>query len=309
VIRERRDGDDAAIARIVREIAPGWVMSERGVRHMWLTSPARGRRCDWVCEADGVLVGRASADLELGLDRDDVAYVGVMVRPAWRGRGLGAALYEAAFAHAVEIGARRLLAQAPDEHSARRFAEHRGFRHTMTRRLSRLDPREVDASALPELAAAKQAEGFTLAPFTALRDRPELLYAVEAEASLDEPADEQVTDLPLDDWLARGWGNPDLSLEGSFAVVHEGKPVTIARLEVDAEGKRALNGFTGTLRAYRGLRLARLAKLASIAWAAENGIDSIVTENDETNAPMLAVNVSLGYRPYAAWLAYVNDLE
>jgi RimJ/RimL family protein N-acetyltransferase len=76
---------------------------------------------------------------------------------------------------------------------------------------------------------------------------------------------------------------------------------------VDLEGDRAGNGFTGTLRAYRGRGLARLAKLASIAWAAEQAIDSIVTENDETNAPMLAVNTSLGYRPFATWLSFVKD--
>lgn len=309
MIRERRDGDDAAIAQIVREVAPGWVMSERGVRHMWLTTPARARRRDWVCEAGGEVVGRSTADLELGLDRHDVAHVGVMVRQAWRGRGFGAALFEPASAHAVEIGARRLLAEAPDEPSSRRFAESRGFRHTTTRRLSRLDPSEVDTSALPALAAAKRAEGFTLAPFTEFRERPEQIHAVDAEASRDEPADEPLTDLRFDDWLARTWGYPDLSHGGSFAVVHEGRPVAIAILGVDAEGGRAWNSFTGTLRAYRGRRLARLVKLASIAWAVENGIDSIVTENDETNAPMLAVNVSLGYRPFATWLSYVKDLE
>jgi GNAT superfamily N-acetyltransferase len=307
-LRPRRASDDPAVARIIREVAQGWIASERAVRHRRVTMPERARRADWVWEADGEAVGWGSASLELDRERQDVADVDVMVRPSWRGRGIGGALYEAGEAHALELGAGRLLTSVEDEPSACRFAERRGFRRTMTKRLSSVDPRDVDAAALASLSAAKEAEGFSPAPFTAFRECPELVHAVDAEASLDEPADEPITSLPLDDWLTRHWNHPDLSHEGSFAVVHDGRPVAITMLIVDVEGGRALNGFTGTLRAYRGRGLARLAKLASIAWAAEHGIVSIATDNDETNAPMLAVNVSLGYRPYAAWFSYVKDV-
>jgi GNAT superfamily N-acetyltransferase len=279
------------------------------VRHRRLTTPARARRRDWVWEEGGEAVGVSSAGLDLWAERADVAHVNVMVRPAWRGRGIGAALYDAIHAQMVDLGVRRVLSEADDEPVARGFAERRGFRHTMTRRLSSLDPREVDSSGLEALAAEKEAEGFTLCPFAAFRDRPELVHAVDAEASLDEPADEPQKGLPLEEWVARHWRDPDLTHEGSYVLVHDGRPVSMTMLVVDLEGGRALNGFTGTLRAYRGRGLAKLAKLASIVWAAQHGIVSIATENDETNAPMLAVNVSLGYRPYAAWLSYVRDLE
>jgi GNAT superfamily N-acetyltransferase len=279
------------------------------VRHRRLTTPARARRRDWVWEEGGEAVGVSSAGLDLWAERADVAHVNVMVRPAWRGRGIGAALYDAIHAQMVDLGVRRVLSEADDEPVARGFAERRGFRHTMTRRLSSLDPREVDPSGLEALAAEKEAEGFTLSPFAAFRDRPELVHAVDAEASLDEPADEPQKGLPLEEWVARHWRDPDLTHEGSYVLVHDGRPVSMTMLVVDLEGGRALNGFTGTLRAYRGRGLAKLAKLASIVWAAQHGIVSIATENDETNAPMLAVNVSLGYRPYAAWLSYVRDLE
>jgi GNAT superfamily N-acetyltransferase len=308
-LRPRCADDDSAIARIIREVARSWIASERAVRHRRLTTPERARRADWVWDAEGAAVAWGSASLELDRERDDVADIHVMVREAWRGRGIGAALYEQAYAHAVELGARRLLTSVEDEPPARRFAERRGFHHTMTSRVSRVDPREVDASALASLSAAKEAEGFSLAPFTVFHDRPELVHAVDAEASLDEPADEPLTSVPLDEWLTRHWAHPDLSHEGSFAVVHDRRPVAITMLIADLEGSRALNGFTGTLRAYRGRGLARLAKLASIAWAAEHGIVSIVTDNNETNAPMLAVNVSLGYRPFAASFSYVKDVE
>ena len=58
-----------------------------------------------------------------------------------------------------------------------------------------------------------------------------------------------------------------------------------------------MNWMTGTRRAYRGRGLALAVKLASIEWAAANGITRMLTFNDATNAPMLAVNRRLGYEP------------
>ena len=54
--------------------------------------------------------------------------------------------------------------------------------------------------------------------------------------------------------------------------------------------------MTATLpRPTRGLALA--AKVASARWAAANGFERILTENDQANAGMLAINRRLGYRP------------
>ena len=50
-------------------------------------------------------------------------------------------------------------------------------------------------------------------------------------------------------------------------------------------------------------------KLASVRWAAENGITQLVTTNDETNGPMLAVNRRLGYEPAGRRVEYALDLE
>jgi GNAT superfamily N-acetyltransferase len=309
MIRERTPEDDAAIAQIIREVAPGWVTTERGVRHRRLTTLERARRGDWLVEADGQVVGWSSGAVKTDGDRDDVAWANVFVRPAWRRRGIGAELWQPLEAHLDGLGARRVLTDGPDAPETLAFAEHRGFRHTMTTRLSSLDPQVVDGAVVAALSAEKAREGFTLAPFAAFEDSPELIHAVDAEASLDEPADEPITNWPLDEWLQSNWFQPDLSHEGSFVVVHEGRPVALAEVRVDLEGGRAANGFTGTLRDYRGRGLARLAKLASIAWLRDRGVRTLVTQNDETNAAMLAVNRRLGYRPGESWLAYVRDAD
>ncbi len=49
-------------------------------------------------------------------------------------------------------------------------------------------------------------------------------------------------------------------------------------------------------------------KVAVSEWARERGIKYIYTGNDLTNAPMLAINTRLGFRPLAASVELVKDL-
>jgi hypothetical protein len=126
--------------------------------------------------------------------------------------------------------------------------------------------------------------------------RLEDVYTVDLETTRDLPLEVPIADMPLAEWIEQHWRHPQLTLEGSLAVLHQGRPVTIA--VVRTEGDRALNDMTGTLRPFRGRGLARLVKLCQLEWSARNGIVSVVTENDATNAPMLAVNRRLGYRAF-----------
>ena len=57
----------------------------------------------------------------------------------------------------------------------------------------------------------------------------------------------------------------------------------------------------------RGIGRGIAVKLASIAWARENGIREMVTDNDETNAPMLAINRSLGFRPSGRRVEFLRE--
>jgi GNAT superfamily N-acetyltransferase len=66
--------------------------------------------------------------------------------------------------------------------------------------------------------------------------------------------------------------------------------------------------MTGVRRAYRGRGLARLVKVASLRRARERGLTEAYTGNDESNVPMLRVNASLGYQPYATQWRLVRDL-
>lgn len=309
MIRELRDSDLAGVVVLQEELYPEWLNDVAALRHSLASTSPRAYARRLVAVEDGDVVGWAGAERNLYTERTDVAFASVAVRERSRGRGIGSALYDEIAAHLVEHGARRWLAESRDDERSRRFAAARGFTHTMTRRLSKLDPRAVDLSGFEALRRRKEREGFRVVPMSEFRERPEAIYAIDLETSRDIPLDEPIADVRYDDWERRHWRHPLLSLAGSQVVVHEGSPVSFAMLRAQPRARKAVNDMTGTLREFRGRGLARLAKLASIQWAAASGITQIVTENDETNAPMLALNVSLGYRPFATWLAYVRDLE
>jgi GNAT superfamily N-acetyltransferase len=200
------------------------------------------------------------------------------------------------------IGARRLLAEAAVD-AGRAFLERRGFEARQTRRYSRVDPREVDASGLPALRDDKASEGFAVVPLADCR--PEDVYAVDMATTPDVPTAVEFAAMPFEDWVTRFWRGPQLRRDGSFAVTHDGRPVSITLLR--SEGDRAMNDMNGTLREYRGRGLARLLKLHQLEWAARDGLVSVMTENDERNAPMLAVNTRLGYRRFLELTTYARE--
>ncbi len=137
---------------------------------------------------------------------------------------------------------------------------------------------------------------------------PRLVYEVDTQASLDIPLVEQFNEMPYEEWVQHVLEQPQFAADGSFCAMVDGVAAATAFLNVDRETGRALNMFTGTLRAYRGRGLARAVKLAVTNWAAENGVTQIVTMNDESNAPMLAVNRSLGYRPAGREVDWLREL-
>jgi GNAT superfamily N-acetyltransferase len=134
------------------------------------------------------------------------------------------------------------------------------------------------------------------------------VFELHAETLADAPADTPLDAIDYDAWFRNEWTYPDISDEGSFVGLDGGRPVAITLLVVDTVGATAATAFTGTARSHRGRGLARLVKLGSVAWAAAHGIERMLTGNDATNAPMLAVNRRLGYRQVSEHYSYVKEL-
>ena len=303
MIRSLKDEDAAAVAAVRIAVEPHQVETAATVRQRATRGIEREQRRDWVAEVEGAIVGSAWAGFEWSVPTPGKGRFWIGVLPAWRGRGIGGSLFERAEAYLRERSAWRLRTAAlAGDAGSTRFLERRGFEQADVVRVSAL---ELAGASLPE---ARAGEGVLLAPLRDARHREHDLYEICAAGELDMPGDEPETELSLDDWRLDDYGSPALTDEGSFVALHHGRAVALSFLTVDPERRLAYNLMTATLPAYRRRGLALAVKTAAARWAAANGYERIVTENDEMNAGMLAVNDRLGYRPLQNRVRWVLEL-
>ena len=292
MVREGTSGDFGSATELLNSIWTHRVGSERGLRHAADSEPPYAHRRYWAAEDDGRLAGWATAAIEYQ-SAERPGFLQVSVAPESRRAGVGTALLECCEAHLAGLRVATVLSfTAPDE-ASQKFATAHGFRHTNTNRISGVDPRTIEPRSAPP--------GIELRPLASLD--PRKVYELDAESMRDVPGEVAMDDVSFEQWLEDYWRHPDMDLDASVAAVIDDRPVSFSHLRV-APGGRAVTDMTGTLRAYRGRGLALLAKRATLVNAADSGVELVLTENDETNGPMLRVNEHLGYRPVGSTLSW-----
>ncbi len=288
--------DASELVELVRETSPTAVITVDSLLHQLSTVPERSQSRTWVAEADGRVVGRVACFLSLFASSSRMAGLPVAVREEHRGRGIGTALYEVGLAHAHAIGAEQLLVNFHENDAGVAFARRRGFAQVRAETESALDPR---------LVTARPPAGVDLRPMTTID--PRLAYDIDMETTADMPATEPFEGMAYEEWEEHVLRHPLLAPAGSFVALVDGEAAALSLLTADPESGRAMSWMTGTRRAYRGRGLALAVKLASIEWAAANGITRMLTFNDATNAPMLAVNRRLGYDPIGRRVEWLKE--
>ncbi len=292
--------DDAdAGAALLTAAQPDGLATAAGIRHRIRSIPPEARYSAWIDEHDDLARGWATCGLEWMSTITGDAFCHVAVHPDHRGRGVGSALWASVARHLEEIGARRVLAEALDEAAAIAFATARGFSVTASTTILALDPRSLPEPGVPPA-------GVELHSFRSLGDDLEAAYRADYETTLDEPGDHDSAGMTFEAWLAATVRNPTFSLDASSVVAVDREIVGSTLLYVDEATGRALNGGTGVTRTHRGRGLATLMKRHALAEAARLGVTRVITQNDEGNAAMLAINARLGYRPVSKRLRLVR---
>lgn len=285
-IRRTEERDAAAVVRLQMDTNPTLVMTPETWVHRRLTIPKRAQELPLVAEVAGEIVGYGLAGFNYGVPGSTTAHVYVTVAEGHRRRGIGGQVYKRLDTHAHVIGGTARQVMLFERPEATAFAAARGFVEARVAYPATVDPRtlELEPPADVELASFADVD-------------PRALHRVDEEASKDEPAVEPMESFPYEEWLDETLRHPGVTTEGSFVALVDGVPSSFSMLYVAPASRRASNGFTATLRAHRGRGLALACKIAALRWAAASGYESVVTANDDTNAPMLAINRRLGYRP------------
>ncbi len=292
--------DDVAHAAALRQRAwPESIVTEEGMRHWLAGVPARAQQALLAWEDRGQLLGWAHAARAWWHPDPDAGILSVTVDPSRRGEGIGSALAEAADLHLSLLAVRTTRGRSLDEPAARALASSRGFTEVAAMTVSEVDPRTVEPRPVPA--------GVELVPLADLDD-PLPVYELDLELSRDIP-NEEFDAIELEEWKAEFWKGPLIDEDASLVVLVDGELAGTTMIRLDRPSGRAQNNLCGVRRSYRGRGLALLLKSHSLRRAAELGATIAMTDNDETNAPMLAVNARLGYLPYARRLEWERSLE
>ncbi|HLV97811.1 MAG TPA: GNAT family N-acetyltransferase [Ktedonobacterales bacterium] len=237
--------------------------------------------------------------------------VEVLVDPTWCRQGIGALLYQDALQFCQAQGATRLQGMLRDNcPPCLRFAEQRGFRIERHRFESTLDLDAFDERRFAGHIEAIEASGihfFTLADLGNTKEAQRRLHSLNERINRDTPG--------YQSWLTfeafqtqicgASWFRPD----GQIVAADGENWIGMAAVGFFANTQSMYNMFTGVDRAYRGRGIALALKLLTIRCARAYNARYVRTHNDSENAPMLAVNRKLGYRPEPGLYRVALDLR
>ena len=287
--------DDVPQAAALRQRAwPDSIVTAEGMQHWLEATPERAEHRHLAFQEAGELVGWASAGREWTRSDPTHGFVEISVDPAHGGRRIASQLIDEVEAHLAWLGVTTTRGESLDEPAARALAERHGFTESGSSSTSAVDPRNVRPLPLPP--------DVTVVSFAELDD-PEPVWALDLEVSRDLP-NEEFDAVPLDEWSKAFWRSPIVDDDASLVAFVDGELVAMTMIRIDRASGRAKNNLAGTRRAFRGRGIATALKSQSLARAAELGVTIVITDNEELNAPMLAVNAKLGYRPFSRRIAW-----
>jgi len=262
---------------------------------------------------DGQPVGFYAVTLHL-LDNVDVLGVELAVHPDHRGKGYGSALLESLDALAGELGCTRLLAEMPMDGPGAPWARSRGARPVSEMMHRRLDLSAVDTAVHDDLLADARAHaaGYTLLQWTSPIPDEHLAGCAVLEGKMS-------TDMPLDDlaWEPEVYDAERMRRRSEMiearglrqftsAARHDatGEIVGMTTLtRLDTLPEHVDQWETIVLEEHRGHRLGMLLKIENLRFAQREQpqLRFIDTVNSDSNAPMLRVNLALGFEPVRPW--------
>jgi GNAT superfamily N-acetyltransferase len=260
---------------------------------------------------DGEVMGAAWLDWPL-LENTKFLSGQIVVEPGHRRRAVGSRILDAVLAMARERGRRSLLAELATPHRGAQttpgvaFAEHHGFvrKHT---ELHLVLPTPVADTALATLAAeaAPHHHGYRLVqwgqecPPEWVDEFCALLSLMGDETPMGDLELEAVTYTPerLRDAESRR-RQSGLFTGTNVAVAPDGRLAGYTQMAGSHDQAQIFQLDTLVRPEHRGRRLGLAMKVANLRWLQARHDASIVhTWNAEENAPMLAVNQAMGFRP------------
>jgi len=292
--------DFEPLVDVLRHGAVGETYTAENLRGHWERRPAdRVRQWLVALDAQGRLIGTSDTGRDTHMPPGRF-WLNVVVVAEAREKGLGRRLYAEAESFARAHGATQLEVEVPESGPGRAFAERRGFsvnRHIFESALDLTTFDEAPHVARLERLTAEGFRFFTLADAGNTLENQRHLYEINCEMAGDNPSFTGEPFAPFELFRSQVFQASWFDASAQILAADGDAWVGLAAVGYFPEKRMAYNMFTGVLRGYRGRGLAHALKLLAVRRALRYGAESLRTDNDSLNAPMLAVNRKLGYRP------------
>ena len=286
----------------------GWALHTGMLRHPW---PGTENQA-FLVRREGVLVGWLGLFLP-HTENVEAATIEVQVAATHRRQGVGRAIVAEAKRRVADLGRTRLLCEVTGP-AAEAFATGRGARMVLADTQRRLDLTTVDDERLDGLLADAVAHsaGYSLLQWTGPTPEEHLAAVAALESRM-------TTDAPMDDlqWEQEVFDVDRMRSRDAVMTARRNRAYTTAARH-DASGgvvgttmltvADGVDGFAGQWQTivepeHRGHRLGMLLKVANLRYLQQHepAVSFIDTWNADSNAPMLRVNVEMGFVPVRGW--------
>jgi GNAT superfamily N-acetyltransferase len=265
---------------------------------------SRARRPDdlrLVGRIDWAVAGCAAA---IRSDLPGRTYMGNVVLPEHRRRGLGRAFLERCLAAARAHGSEVLAAGVEEGDVA---GEAFAARYALREVLREL---EISRPVRPGEPDPEPPEGIELVEVSSRLDLLPAVYALACETLPEMPLHAPLEMPSYERWVEEDATGPDVLAGGTLIALDGGTVVGFSGLiRRAADPHLAEHGLTSVTASHRNRGIATALKRAQIAWASRSGYRELQTSTQAANAAMRAVNDKLGYEPRPAWIRVEGALD
>lgn len=260
-------------------------------------------RCKWerfIAEATGQVIGMGMYYQNPGSYHPQKFLLEAYVHPDFQGQGIGKALYDTVIPALAPFDPISLRVSVRENQTrAIRFLKDRGFEETKRDWVSTLEVAKANITAYQDLAGQLELEGIRILSFAELLQQdpqaPQKFHQLFSNIRIDTPRSEPATPISFEFFVENILTGPDYDPASFFIALDGNYWMGMSAMFKVGDSPNLDHWFTGTRRAYRGRGIALALKVRTIQYAQATGFQTIRTDNDSVNLPMLAINEKLGF--------------